>query len=515
MHHRIAAFLLTVMLAPATLVIAAGGEHEHAHPAPEKLGKVTFPTSCDPKVQAGFERGVALLHSFAYDEAGKAMRAVAAQDPTCAIAHWGIAMSMFHQIWDVPAGDGLREGAAQVRQAMGMHAGTAREREFIEALNVYYVDADHVNADVRADRYAKAMARVARDHPDDVEAQVFYALALIATASPSDRSHAHLRQAGALLEPIYRAHPDHPGVAHYIIHAYDTPDLAPRGLAAARAYAQIAPSAPHALHMPSHIFTRLGYWDDSIASNLAARKAAHAEGDTGEELHAMDYLTYAYLQSGRTKEAEAILTDVRSMPGIKGAQFKSGYAATAIAVRVAVEQKDWERASKLEVLPGSAPNVAAMVYWARALGNARARTPRSGAADLAQLQATLAAQRAAGAGYWSMEVDALLKEAQAWQRAATGDANGAVAALRAAADEEDAFEKPAVSPGPVVPAREQLGELLLQQGKATEALREFETALTYSPRRRGALEGAIAAADKAGDTKAAAHWKQQLAAKDD
>lgn len=509
MLQRIAVLLLVALLAPA--VHAADDEHHHSHPVPEKLGKVSFPTSCDPRVQAGFERGIALLHSFAYNEAEKAMRAVAAQDEHCAIAHWGIAMSLFHQIWDTPAGDALHEGAAQVSQAMAMHAGTRRERQFIEALNAYYVDADHVDADVRAERYAHAMATVAHDNPKDAEAQVFYALSLIATASPADKTHANLKQAGAILEPIYKAQPQHPGVAHYIIHAYDTPDLAPRGLAAARAYAHIAPSAPHALHMPSHIFTRLGYWDESIDSNLAARKAAHDEADVGEELHAMDYLVYAYLQRGRDAEAEAILTDVRSMPGIKAAQFKSGYAATAITVRVAIEQKAWDKAAAIEVMPGSAPNVAAMVWWARALGNARASTPRSADADIAQLEASLVKVKANGGGYWAIETDALLKEAKAWQLAAKGDIPGAVLSLRAAADEEDAFEKPAVSPGPVVPAREQLGELLLQNGQAVEALREFQTALTYSPRRRGSLEGAIAAANKAGDSKTATQLKAQLA----
>jgi tetratricopeptide (TPR) repeat protein len=506
-----ARWLATLLLSTLLVGAVQADEHEHhSHPVPEKLGKVSFPTSCDPAVQASFERGVALLHSFAYNEAEKAMRAVAAQDAHCAIAHWGIAMSLFHQIWDTPAGDALHEGAAQVRQAEAMHGGTTRERQFIEALNAYYADADNVDADVRAERYAQAMAKVAQANPKDTEAQVFYALSLIATASPSDKTHANLKKAGAILEPIYAAQPQHPGVAHYLIHAYDTPDLAPRGLTAARAYAQIAPSAPHALHMPSHIFTRLGYWDDSITSNLAARKAASDEHDVGEELHAMDYLTYAYLQRGRAADAVAMLADTRGMT-LKAAQFKSGYAATAIAVRVAVERKDWDAAAKIEVLPGSAPNVAAMVYWARALGNARAAHPRPADADIAKLEESLKAVQADGKGYWPAETDALLKSAKAWQLAATGDIPGAVLGLRAAADEEDAFEKPAVSPGPAVPAREQLGELLLQSGQAAQALREFQTALTYSPRRRGALEGAIAAAEKVGDKQTASQLRAQLA----
>ena len=501
MKQRLAAMLFAIAFAGAAH--AADQEHR-SHPVPEKLGKVVFATSCEPVLAPQFERAVALLHSFAYTAAEKAFRDVAAQDAHCAIAHWGIAMSLFHQLWEPPSGADLLEGAAQVRQAIHLRAGSLRERQFIEALSAYYRDANQDSSMVRAERYAHAMAGVARDNPDDAEAQIFYALALIATAPPTDRTHANQKQAGAILEPFFSRYPQHPGVAHYLIHAYDSAELAPRGLAAARAYATIAPSAPHALHMPSHIFTRLGLWDDSIASNLAARAAAHREGDVGEELHAMDYLTYAYLQRGLYADAEKTVADVGSMDRLPAAQFKVGYAATAMPVRLAIERHDWNRAASLEIVPDSAPHVAALVYWARALGESRGGQPRSADADIRRLEACSHQVEAAGNSYWTAATDALVKEARAWQLAAAGDVQAAVLSMRAAADEEDAVEKLPVTPGPIVPAREQLGELLLEHKQPTEALREFQTALKAAPGRRGALTGAIAAANEIGDTASAA-----------
>jgi tetratricopeptide (TPR) repeat protein len=363
---------------------------------------------------------------------------------------------------------------------------------------------------VRAERYAQAMSQVARTHPKDDEAQIFYALALIATASPTDKSHANQKRAAAILAPIWRRQPQHPGLPHYLIHAYDSAELAPRGLAAARAYSKIAPAAPHALHMPSHIFTRLGLWDDSIASNIAARAAAHAQGDLGEELHAMDYLTYAYLQRGRYAEAGQVVKATLAMTGLRATQFKIGYAASAIPVRLAIESQDWDGATRLEPLAGSPPSVTAVVYWARALGHARARPPSSADDDIGHLQARLDALRSSGDSYWATQVDAMLKEAQAWRLAAAGQTEAAILSLRAAADEEDAVEKLPVTPGPIVPAREQLGELLLQANRPDQALREFEGALALAPGRRGALVGAIAAAQALGDSQAADRFRAQL-----
>ena len=367
--QRVAAIVLAMMFGGS---VHAADDEQHSHAAPEKLGTVTFPTSCRAAVKPAFERALALLHSFAYAASATAFRDVAARDPGCAIAHWGIAMSLFHQLWEPPSGDELREGAEQIRRAVEMRAGSLRERQFIEALDRYYRDPDQEAPAARAKRYARAMADVARNNPRDAEAQIFYALALIATAPPADRTHRNQKRAAEILEPVFRQQPQHPGLAHYLIHAYDSAELAPRGLAAARAYSKIAPSAPHALHMPSHIFTRLGLWDDSIASNQAARAAAHRQGDLGEELHAMDYLTYAYLQRGRFADAEHVVADLQLMKEPAATQFIAAYAATAMPVRLALEHHDWDSAASLDPLPQSAPQVAALVYWARALGRARA-----------------------------------------------------------------------------------------------------------------------------------------------
>lgn len=493
----------------AASVRAADAEH-HSHPPPERLGLVTFPTSCAPAVQPAFERALALLHSFAYSASGEAFRDVAARDPPCAIAHWGIAMSLFHQLWAPPTGLDLQEGAAQVRKALEIRAVSPRERQFIEALDSYYRGAPQDTHAVRAERYRQAMAALAQRNPKDPEAQIFYALALIATAPPDDKVHRNQKQAVAILGPLYRQQPQHPGLAHYLIHACDSAELAPQGLAAARDYSKIAPSVPHALHMPSHVFTRLGLWDDSIASNQAARAAAHRQGDVGEELHAMDYLTYAYLQRGREADAEQLVVELRTMKDLQAPDFKVGYAATAMAVRLAVERRAWDRAVVLEPLPQSAPHVTALVYWARALGYARTGRARSADAQIGRLQACLRELQAAGDKYWATQVDVLLQEAQAWRFMADGLAEQAAVSLRAAADEEDAVEKLPVTPSPIVPAREQLGELLLALKRPEAALREFQLGLTFAPARRGALVGAIAAAEQLGDTETASRLRAQL-----
>lgn len=485
-------------------------EEVHSHPPPEKLGKVSFPTSCSPGVARDFERSVALLHSFAYSASEESFRKVAAADPNCAMAHWGIAMSYYHQLWSAPTPAELRDGHAEIDRALAMNRGTPRERQFIAAAAAYYREGNDTPP-LRAKAYADAMAEVARDNPKDTEAQAFYALALIATAPPEDATHANQKRAAALLEPIYRTQPDHPGAAHYLIHAYDSAELAPRGLAAARAYSKIAPSAPHALHMPSHIFTRLGLWDDSIASNQAARAAARAQGDQGEELHAMDYLTYAYLQRGQISNAERVVANLRTMDAVAaaGSDFKVGYAATAMPVRLAIEQHAWRAAADLQTLPGSAPHIAAIIFWARAMANARSGRPQAADNDIAQIELCKEQLQAAGNAYWATQVDVLDKEAKAWRLAATAAAESADL-LRQAADEEDAVEKLPVTPGPIVPAREQLGELLLQQNQPQPALREFRAALALAPGRRGALLGGAEAAERMGDARTAAQMRAAL-----
>ena len=463
-------------------------------------------------MQPQFERAVALLHSFAYAPAEQAFRDVAAAEPDCAIAHWGAAMAYFNQLWEPPGADDIAKAQAEIALANARPAKSARERDFVEAAAVYYRDSDRVSPADRAKAYATAMAGVASRYPDDTEAQVFYALALIATAPPTDRTHANQKRAVDILEPLYRKYPQHPGIAHYLIHACDSAELAPRGLAAAREYARIAPSAPHALHMPSHIFTRLGYWDDSIASNLAARDAARAQGDVGEQLHAMDYLVYADLQRGRDADAERIVADLRTMlPTLSASKFKIGYAANAMPVRLAIERRRWNDAAALEPLPQSEPHVAAIVYWARAIGHSRSGHADAADADIAAIDACLEKLRAAHNDYWATQTEVLADAARAWQSKAKGDSDGAVKRLAAAADKEDAIEKRPVTPGPIVPAREQLADLLLELDRPEDALREYQSALTLAPGRRGSLAGAATAAMRAGDAKTAAAMRAQLA----
>lgn len=489
MARSIAALTIVLMLSAQ----AVAQEEHHNHPAPERVGAVHFPNSCAPAVGAAFDRAVALLHSFAYDVADQGFTDVAARDPTCAMAHWGLAMTHYHQLWSPPTTPELAAGAAEIGKAVALGARTPRERALIAALAIYYADADHSAPAVRALRYSDAMATIARNNRNDDEVQVFFALSLIATAPPADRTHARQKRAADILEPIWKRRPQHPGVPHYLIHTYDSAELAQQGLRAARAYAGIAPSAPHALHMPSHIYTRLGLWDDSISSNRTARAAAHAEGDVGEELHAMDYLTYAYLQLGRTADAAKVVGSLQTMGDLEAGVFKVGYAGNAMRVRLAVESRDWAASAQLTPLTGSAPQVAALVWWARALGQLRRVPAGSADGDILQLRACRDALQASGDAHWAAQTDALLKSAEGWRAAAEGEAGLAVTALTAAADEEDALEKLPVTPGPIVPAREQLGELFLRLNRPAEALGAFNAALTLAPGRRGAVQGAAEA----------------------
>jgi tetratricopeptide (TPR) repeat protein len=485
-------FLILAFLFPALLT----AQEEHNHPAPEKLGTVSFPISCKPGMQPGFDRAVALLHSFAYRAAEAAFRSVAEQDPECAMAHWGIAMTYFHPLWEPhlpPAG--ISAGQKEIAQAETLKATSERERGFIHALSEIFKDASTVPYSTRALNYELAMREIAVANRKDIEAQVFYALALISNASPTDKTHRNQKEAADLLEPLYRNYPDHPGIPHYLIHAYDNQELASRGLSAARAYAKIAPSAPHALHMPSHIFTRLGLWDDSIASNLAARSAAKQQGDMGEELHAMDYLVYAYLQSGRDQEAAEVIEQLKAMHDLDVGDFKIAYAATVMPIRYIVERHQWSDTEKIPAPPESAPpQVLAIPVWARGLGFARdggAREADKESETLRQIEERL---RASGDGYWATQVNIMRREIMAWSAQAGSKPDEAAAILRSAADDEDGIEKLPVTPGPIVPAREQLGELLLGQGDSAAALKAFKTALMNAPGRRGALQGAAEAA---------------------
>jgi hypothetical protein len=453
---------------------------------------VSFPTSCKPATQREFNRAVALLHSFVYRTAEVAFLSVAEQDPHCAIAHWGIAMTHFHQLWDLPPSPAETSIAQQeIKLAAMLEEASERERGFIHALSLVFNDAATVPYNARALNYEIAMRELAEANPKDVETQVFYALALVSNASPSDKGHRRQKQAADLLEPLYRKFPDHPGIPHYLIHACDNQELASRGLSAARAYASIAPSAPHALHMPSHIFTRLGLWEDSIASNLAARSAAQRQGDTGEELHAMDYLVYAYLQAGRDREAAQVIQQLKARQNLDLGDFKIGYAATAMPIRYIVERQKWSEAEKVVNPPHSAqPHVVAIAVWARGLGFARSGHAQEADRESETLRQIENALRSSGSGYWAAQVDIMRREVVAWSAQASNKSDEAAAIMRGASDDEDGIEKLPVTPGPIIPAREQLGELLLEQGNPASAFTAFQTALANAPGLRGALQGA-------------------------
>ena len=479
-------------------------QEAHDHGVPEKLGEVSFPISCSPSVQTQFNRAVALLHSFAYSAANQAFQAVAAKDPKCAMAHWGAAMTYYRQLWDPPLlPSTFADAQKEIRSAQQIGTSSGRERQFIQALSAIYLNADTAPYSTRAVQYEDAMRVLAESNRSDVEAQVFYALALLANAPPTDKTHTNQKNAVALLEPLYLSHPQHPGIPHYLIHACDNQELAQEGLPAARVYAQIAPSAPHALHMPSHIFTRLGLWDDSIASNIAARDAARQQHDTGEELHAMDYLVYAYLQAGRSEQALQVIQQLNAMPdieaSIRASDFKSSYAATAMPIRYAVERSQWDDAAKIVPPTGAAPlHVVAIAFWSRGVGLARTGHPAGAAAAADQMRKIEERLRKSGNDYWATQVKILAREVIAWSAQAAGRPDEAVTLMRASADEEDAIEKLPVTPGPIIPAREQLGDLLLQQGHAEMALIEFQTSLKNAPGRRGSTQGVAQASEIAG-----------------
>ena len=474
----------------------AAAQEMHVHSAPERLGSVSFPVSCATSVQREFERGVALLHSFAYAAAEEAFQKVAEQDPQCGMARWGIAMTHFHQLWEPPISpDSTAMAEREIAQATRIGATTVRERGFIRAAALVFRDPSSAPYPARALNYERAMANLAAENEEDVETQVFYALSLLANASPADSTHLRQKKAADLLEPLYRLHPQHPGIAHYLIHACDNAEMAARARAAAEAYSKIAPSAPHALHMPSHIFTRLGLWPESIASNTAARAAARRVGDTGEELHAMDYLTYAYLQSGRDKDAAQVLEQLKSMPRLNNGDFKIGYAATAIPIRYLMERNQWAEAAVVVPLEGAPPHVVAIALWARGLGLARSSPPVAADKQCNDLQKIEDQLQNSGNLYWATQVRVMKREVMAWSAQGQGKGDEAIVQLRGAADEEDSIEKLPVTPGPIVPAREQLGELLLGQGRPKLAAKEFETVLANTPGRRGALRGAAEAAE--------------------
>ena len=482
---------------PVGLQAQAG--HEHAGPPPERLGHVDFPSGCHARVQARFERGVALLHSFWYEEAGRAFGEVAAADSGCALAYWGQAMSVLHPLWTPPTSAERVQALADAERAVRLSRPGTRPRDYAEAIAAYY-RGDSVDPGARLLAYERAMDGVARRRPADEEAQIFHALTLIALGQlhASDSTLARQREAARILEPLYRRHPDHPGLAHYLIHAYDSPALARDGVAAADRYASIAPSVPHAEHMPSHIYTRIGAWDKSIAANLKAAEAAqrfeaanHAGAMWDQHAHALDYLAYAYLQLGRVADARAVAQQVTGVTET----FPSGsltvdYALAAIPARLALERDDWVTAESLSVRPAPAWRGAeGITRFARALGAARGGHEAHARAEidsLAELERTLAVAGGAQA-YWSTQVRIQRLAASAWVAMAAGDTVDALRQAMAAADLDDAVEKHPVTPGAVLPARELYGDLLAQAGGPAEARAAYQLALARQPGRARCL----------------------------
>jgi tetratricopeptide (TPR) repeat protein len=476
---------------------------------PEQLGKVSFPTSCDPKVQAQLERGVALLHSFWFPEGRKTLLDVVAADPSCSIAYWGIGVNrLLNPFGGQPAEKVLLEGQAAVDKALATPAKTQRERDYVAAIAALYTH-DRASWSERVLRYEKAMEQLAQRYPEDKEAAIFYALALNVAADPNDKTYARQLKAAAILEPILAAQPDHPGVAHYLIHSYDYPPIAAKGLAAARKYAAIAPSAAHALHMPSHIFTRVGAWQDSIETNRRAEETARKNNVPDDVLHAIDYQVYAALQLARDAEAKQAIE--RGEPEAARYERNSGaYSLAAGGARYAMERGDWKMAAQLNPRASKFPYADAMIHFARAIGAARsgdADAAQKDVAQLAQLRDALAARKDA---YWTAQVEVQRLGAQAWVELAQGKREAALGLMRQSADMEDSSEKAPVTPGYVAPARELLAEMLLELNQPAQALKEFKASAIDNPNRFRATYGSALAATKAGDMPAARGYYTKL-----
>jgi len=510
------ALILAILLAVPTVA----QEHQHGAAPGEKLGTVRFDTSCNAEARPDFARAMALLHSFEFARAIDGFSATLKADPSCAIAAWGIALSR----WSNPFAIGIRpaaqlkQGLDAVERARSIGAKTERERAYIAAVSRLYTDFEKADQRSRILAYRDAMAALASAYPTDLEASIFYALSLTAAEEPNDKTYAGRLKAGAILEKLLPGQPDHPGLSHYIIHSYDVPALAPQALDAARRYAKIAPSAPHALHMPSHTFTRVGSWQESIDTNIASAAAARRDGLTGEELHASDYQMYAYLQTAQDAAAKRLLDSLPEVAtrfnpdAIGGAAPASAafYALAAMPARFALERRAWAEAAGLEPHASRFPYTEAITYFARALGAAHRGDDATVRSAIEALQEIRDRLTQANEGYWAEQVDIQRQEATAWLALMAGRTKEAVAEMRAAAEREDRTEKSAVTPGPVAPARELLGEMLLQVNEPAQALKEFEATLKKEPNRFRAMHGAGSAAELSGNRAAAKKYYDDL-----
>ena len=477
-------------------------QHQHHHDAPDlgNIGKARLQTSCNEKAQSEIDRGDALIHSFWYQEAEKAFRGAAEADAECGMAWWGVAMANLHPLWAPPTPDELKTGREAAEKAKTVGAKTDRERAYIAAIGTFYADSDKLDHKTRMAAYETAMAGVARDNPKDREAAIFHALSLIGIASPNDKTYARQKEAAAILNRVLPEEPEHPGVAHYLIHSFGYPELAELALPAARVYAKLAPGSPHALHMPSHIFTRLGLWDESIASNLASAEKARTylattmPGATAfDELHAVDYLVYAYLQQGRIDDARALVEKTKKVTKLNVPnQFAAAYAIGAVPARFALERRQWKEAAALTVPTvvdwTKVPYAEANIHFARGIGGVRSNNldvARDAATRLAAIRQMLLDQKNA---YWADQVEIQRLSVTAWIARAEKKDEEALKLMRAATDLEASTEKHPVTPGAVIPARELLAELLLDLGKRDDAIAEAQHVLKDAPKRRNATE---------------------------
>ncbi|MGH9499953.1 MAG: hypothetical protein ACRD3L_12510 [Terriglobales bacterium] len=509
---RLVLLIVAVLLCVST-ALADDDAHHHEDMTQEQLGTVHFPTSCVIEVQAQFERGVALLHSFWYEEAEKQFNHVAQEDPHCAMAHWGVAMSQWHELWNHPDRKVVKKGLAEVKKAKAMHVTDDRERGYISAIDAFYGGSKHRSYHDRATAYARVMETNNQRHPEDREGAAFYALSLLASAPEPDPTFANQKKANAILETLFAEEPNHPGIAHYIIHSCDSPQLAELGLPAARAYAKIAPAAPHALHMPSHIFARLGLWQDDIDSNLASvaatrKTAAMHMGGESHQFHAMDFLEYAYLQSGREADAQKLIDEIKAMPEMKDAMYGSDfdprtYSLVIFPARYALELHHWSEAASLALVPGASSGDNSVTYWARAIGAARSGNLAEARQDIAEIESIRKKQK-------SREfVDGIVsdqQEAEAWLDYAEGNHDQALKALRTMAEKQEAEGDEPLA----IPAREMLADMLTDMGQPAQALGEYEADLKFNPNRFDGLYGAAHAAELAGKNVEANGYYAQL-----
>jgi len=516
---------LALIVGMAALPLAAAaadpGAAEPISPPKERLGSVEFAESCLPGVHAGFNRGIALLHDFWYDEAEPQFEKILEADPACSLAHWGIAMSQFHQIWDRPSDAVMARGWAEMQAAEARPAKTSRERRYVAALSEFFRP-DQRDYQVRIEAYAAAMAALYRRYPHDVDAGAFYALALLAAESPDDTSVTQERKAMEVLRPLYLEYPDHPGVVHYIIHACDTPSLAPQGLAAANHYGEIAASGPHAVHMPGHIFSRLGMWQadiDSQVASVAASRAAEARHMSGsmDQLHSDDFLMYAYLQSGQDAHAKAVLAEVagaldrfEAMPDMSD-HYMTGmfpYYRAKFPIFYGLEMRDWQATSALEPIRTAPPESQRPTYWARAIADGHLHQPQRARADLAEYDALTAEVKKGKHAYLAVSARARIDRTEmlAWIAFAEDDTEAAVKHMRQAADLQDEVGQGEVD----IPAREMLADILLDLNQPEDALLEYRKALQLSPNRFNGLFNAGRSAEAAGDKALAGQFYAML-----